>query len=59
MNNPKQTIWHYVQHNNNIYNKGIDMIYIVQAFFEPHHIKHGKLDVFCDCKLQVSFRELE
>jgi hypothetical protein len=59
MNNPKQTIWQYLQHNKGLYNKGIDMIYVVQTYFGPHHIKQGKLDLFCDYKLRVIFRKLE
>ncbi|UJR18793.1 hypothetical protein I4U23_005699 [Adineta vaga] len=36
----KQTIYQYLEYNSSIYNKGIDMIYIIQSFFAPHHIKY-------------------
>ncbi|CAF1299099.1 unnamed protein product [Rotaria sordida] len=37
LNCPNQTIWKYLEHNHRIYEKGIDMLYIIQAYFAPCH----------------------
>ncbi len=42
MNCANQSISDYVKHNINIYNKGIDMRYVIQSFFGPHRFIESK-----------------
>ncbi len=38
---PNQSIDEYIQHNGEIYSKGIDMKYVIQSYFGPHHFQEG------------------
>jgi len=38
---PTQSIWSYIEHNSRLYQHGIDMIYIIQAYFAPRHFDSG------------------